>query len=177
MTSRFRKAVFGLPLAGAVLLTGCSQAPSDYARVNGVSIPTSAVNNVVDGCSAAAVAATGQSLDAGQLRPLVAGWLIAGEMADQIGQQANFQVSATEQSDHLRGTPQLQGLRTNPDCEQALLGLSKYDLTGLALQSTDSWGKYFNDLRIDVNPRFGVWDMKQMGVVAVPGQLATPFQR
>lgn len=147
-----------LPLLGLSLLAGCAPTGGTAAIVNGVTIPDSRVTQYAEGC-AVALANGGQAATPNQLRPQMAGVAVLGEMSrQQIALEGDGPTDDQLRTEIRR----LNGdyLLSDPRCEQATLGLMRYNLIAGSLG--ERWAESFGHFEVELNPRYGQWDWTAM---------------
>ncbi|MGI5951774.1 MAG: hypothetical protein ACOX61_08010 [Brooklawnia sp.] len=146
------------PLAGVALLAGCTPNGSTAAMVNEVAIPNSRVTSYADSCATLVQGDGTPEEIAADIRSEMLTWAILGEMSSQ---HADSFGGPTE--DEMRAYVEdswANRLLSAPECAEAVLGLARHDLIALGLGS--DIGSYFSAFDIEVNPRYGQWDLSRL---------------
>jgi hypothetical protein len=188
-----RAGIAGMALVALPLATSCQTRIGLAASVGSQQIQTSQLTSVTTR-SAAALAATGQSVPANQQAALQRGvlnLLVRDALLEQIGEAQGITATANELATERASEAQQAG------GEQALItqsqqgGVSAADLDIVVREkllitklqskfgSSDSTA-FANKLtaaaqkiKVRVNPRFGAWDAKNLTIVGAPNDLSS----
>lgn len=152
---------WAIPLAGVMLLAGCSPSGGTAAVVNGVPIPDSRITDYAQGCSAALAAVPGAAAQsANALRSGMVSWAVVGEMARQQAAATGNDFSNSALTSYIQSAGRAE-LMQDPRCAAALLGVARHDLFVQSLGN--QVGNYLASQNIVLNPRYGVWDWNKLG--------------
>ena len=187
-----------LGLAGAAIIalpltTGCETRLGLAASVGSSKIDTSRLT-AVTGRSAAALAATGTTVPAGQEADLQRGvlnLLVRDALLEQIGKAKGITLNASELAAERAAEAKAAGGEKNLLTQSEQGGVSATDLDVVVREkllitklqnkfgSSDStaFSKALTTaaqkINVRVNPRFGTWDAKNLSIVGAPNDLSS----
>ena len=155
-------------VAVAVLgLSGCSQAPSSAAVVDGTVIGVSEI----EAASAAAAPIVGQ--DAASLGPTVVQAHVQGLVAEKIAKNHSIELTDAARAETIAGNTVLAKLADTPGGKNLAVALAntavvagKVDTTTLAAECSQAV--------VVVNPRYGSWAKELCGLDSDSGSLSKP---
>jgi parvulin-like peptidyl-prolyl isomerase len=158
MGKKTRAALIGGALAGAVVLGGCAQSPSNAATVNGTTITTSDLDSAYHGAQRVSDQITKQQ---------TASVLIQGTVASQIAHRQ-----------HIKLTDTLREKQLNPKLLEKTdtrhFGYHLADVQIVAKKiGNKKLAKKIADANVEVNPRYGSWNPKKsVNVLPSSGSLS-----
>lgn len=147
-----------LPLLGLSILAGCAPTGGTAAIVNDVTIPDSRVTQFAKGC-AVALQNVGQPATANQLRTQMVGLAVLDEMSRQYVADAGVGPTDDQLRSEIRRLDR-DFLLSDPRCEQATLGLMRYNVIAISLGQ--DWADTFGKYQVELNPRYGQWDWSRL---------------
>ncbi|MGB3955313.1 MAG: hypothetical protein WBL05_08545 [Brooklawnia sp.] len=151
-----------LPLLGLSLLAGCAPTGGTAAIVNGVVLPDSRVIEASEACADALRANGAQNAEPGAIRREMLEWVVM----DEMGKQYVDSQPTKPTEDELRAEAaalNLQPLLQNERCAEITLGVARYNLVASSLGS--NWSDAFGDFEVELNPRYGTWDLSNVSAV------------
>ena len=188
-----RAGIAGLALAALALTTSCQTRIGLAAAVGGKQIDTSQLTAVTDR-SAAALAATGQTVPANQQPALQRGvlnLLVRDALLEQIGKAQGLSATSSELASERASEAQQAGGEKALITQSEQGGVSAADLDIVVREkllitklqskfgSSDSTA-FANKLtaaaqkiKVRVNPRFGAWDAKNLTIVGAPNDISS----
>jgi hypothetical protein len=188
-----RVAVAGLALAALPLATSCENRIGLAASVGSARIETADLT-AVTARSAAALAATGQTVPANQAAALQRGvlnLLVRDALLEEIGKANGISASASELATERASEAQQAGGESALITQSEQGGVSAADLNVVVREkllitklqskfgSSDStaFAKSLTTaaqkIPVNVNPRFGQWDAKNLTIVGAPNDLSS----
>ncbi|MFV0428141.1 MAG: hypothetical protein ACK5KO_01735 [Arachnia sp.] len=139
------------PMIVAVAATSaCAQSPSTAAVVDDVQISEAEVTAVIQGCQRAA--------DVELARPNVVSNLVTAEIFRSVARDADIDINQGQVEQLLAESPETAPALADPDCVPFV------EVNGLALllqqdMARDDLLAAITNAPVDVNPRYGQWDM------------------
>lgn len=153
MNKAARTLAAGVAMA-ALALTGCANAPSDAATVQGVRIADSQVREVARGLSEVSGAEPRLAVRQATYD------LLLGEAASQIAASTGTTISAAEQGEVLEQYPAAAAVAQAPGGEPWADAVTRAFLLQDKI-GADSFVEELGKLDITVNPRYGQWQPSQ----------------
>lgn len=161
-----KKLVAGIVgLLGAAALTGCSPSSGTAAIVNGVAIPDSRVSSWAEGCAAALEeAGRPQAPAASDLRLQAVQWVVIDQLSRDYLETTGWTISNEELHRVVESSDGGADFLGNETCTQAAYAFARHNT--IASRLGTNIGEYLDDLDVQINPRYGVWDLDRFQVVA-----------
>lgn len=147
------------PLAGVVLMAGCSMpAPSVAAKVGTDVITEKTVTQIAEGCSKLLQA------EPNALRLDIVRMLMQGSIARQVAAAEKIDVSATAKDTLLAQAPQMAALKDDPQCANIAEAFATVQVTVASLGGEAPLIAKGGELSVELNPRYGVWSPKTLAM-------------
>lgn len=147
-------------LLGAMALCGCSPAPGTAAIVNGVPIPDSKVTNWAEGCAASFEVAGAGSHSAAELRLQAVQWVIIDQLGSDYLEAANWQLSDEELHEVVLSSSGGAALLHTEACTEVAYAIARHNTIMMRLGANTD--EYLGDPDVQVNPRYGFWDVQSL---------------
>lgn len=150
-----RKAVVAAAVAGAVVLGGCAQSPSNAAVVEGTKISRDQYQSAVE---------TGANLNLSA--DIVLSLMIQGEIAEQVAADRGIEITDGDRAKVLEQAAP-GALEQVPQARE-LLHLDADRAIVVQRVGEEEFTQAVTDADVTVNPRFGSWDPQQ-ALQVIPG--------
>ncbi len=154
--------------AAALVLAGCSQAPTVAATVDGTVISQREAATLVEGCPAVGTTQVTE--------PVAVSMLVRGELMATLAEQQGVDYSVDDIDSMLKADPQLgQLVSEQPECLKLFRPSVGTQLVSQSYASSEEMLQAISDVDVEVNPRYGEWD-PQAGSMVGSGSLSVPAE-
>lgn len=166
-----------IKVAGTVValatFAGCSPSPTVAIELAGHQVSETTITRYTQGCLE--LAQPGEKTDVGGLRRAVVSYVGQGLIADQLANKYGFSLSAEDVTQARQIVMRTTEAMPNAQCEEAVIGrikLAAVMLKAKDLETSDDDADKLETLNDDaaalapiVNPHYGEWSRKELGVV------------